>query len=65
MFKKFRKEFCFGFYFFLVFFIFEREGELYGYVIWKRFEELSGGKFVFSEGVLYDFLKSFKKFGFF
>lgn len=61
--KKLRKELRSGFYSFLVLSILEREGELHGYAIRKRLEELSGGKLVPSEGALYDLLKSLKKLG--
>ncbi|BAD86113.1 transcription regulator, PadR-like family [Thermococcus kodakarensis KOD1] len=61
--KKLRKELRSGLYSFLVLSILEREGELHGYAIRKRLEELSGGKLVPSEGALYDLLKSLKKLG--
>lgn len=62
--RKLRKELRSGLYSFLVLSILEREGELHGYAIRKRLEELSGGKLVPSEGgALYDLLKSLKKLG--
>ncbi|AMQ18490.1 PadR family transcriptional regulator [Thermococcus peptonophilus] len=61
--KKLRKELRSGLYSFLVLSILEREGELHGYAIRKRLEELSGGKLVPSEGALYDILKGLKKLG--
>ncbi|MBP1911468.1 PadR family transcriptional regulator [Thermococcus stetteri] len=61
--KKLRKELRSGLYSFLVLSILDREGELHGYAIRKRLEELSGGKLVPSEGALYDILKSLKKLG--
>jgi PadR family transcriptional regulator PadR len=61
--KKLRKELRSGLYSFLVLSVLEREGELHGYAIRKRLEELSGGKLVPSEGALYDILKGLKKLG--
>lgn len=61
--KKLRKELRSGLYSFLVLSILEGEGELHGYAIKKRLEELSGGKLVPSEGALYDILKGLEKHG--
>ncbi|NJF24785.1 PadR family transcriptional regulator [Thermococcus sp. Bubb.Bath] len=61
--KKLRKELRSGLYSFLVLSVLEREGELHGYAIRKRLEELSDGKLVPSEGALYDLLKSLRKLG--
>lgn len=61
--KKLRKELRSGLYSFLVLSILEKEGELHGYAIRKRLEELSDGKLVPSEGALYDILKGLKKLG--
>ncbi|ASJ02645.1 transcriptional regulator [Thermococcus profundus] len=61
--KKLRKELRSGLYSYLVLSILEKEGELHGYAIRKRLEELSGGELVPSEGALYDLLKSLKKLG--
>ena len=61
--RKLRKELRSGLYSFLVLSVLEKEGELHGYAIRKRLEELSGGKLVPSEGALYDMLKGLKKLG--
>ena len=61
--KKLRKELRSGLYSYLVLLLLEREGELHGYAIRKRLEELSDGRIVPSEGALYDLLKSLKKIG--
>jgi PadR family transcriptional regulator PadR len=61
--KKLRKEIRSGLYSFLVLSILEGEGELHGYAIRKRLDELSGGRLVPSEGALYDILKGLKKLG--
>jgi len=61
--RKLRKELRSGLYSFLVLSILEKEGELHGYAIRKRLEELSDGRLVPSEGTLYDLLKSLKKLG--
>lgn len=59
--KKLRKNLRSGLYSYLVLLLLEREGELHGYAIRKRLEELSDGRIVPSEGALYDILKSLKK----
>ncbi|NJE05809.1 PadR family transcriptional regulator [Thermococcus sp. M36] len=61
--KKLRKDLRSGLYSYLVLLLLEREGELHGYAIRKRLEELSDGRIVPSEGALYDILKSLKKTG--
>ncbi|ASJ09736.1 transcriptional regulator [Thermococcus siculi] len=61
--KKLRKEFRSGLYSYLVLLLLEKDGELHGYAIRKRLEELSNGRVVPSEGALYDILKSLKKIG--
>ena len=61
--KKLRKDLRSGLYSYLVLLLLEREGELHGYAIRKRLEELSDGRIVPSEGALYDILKSLKKSG--
>jgi len=60
--KKFRKEIRSGIYSYLVLKLLETE-ELHGYAIRKFFESLTSGKFVPSEGALYDLLKSLQKHG--
>ncbi|CUX78693.1 PadR family transcriptional regulator [Thermococcus chitonophagus] len=59
--EKLRKELRAGLYSYLVLLILEREGELHGYGIRKKLEELTNGRLVPSEGTLYDLLKSLKK----
>ncbi|MFA4718908.1 PadR family transcriptional regulator [Pyrococcus kukulkanii] len=60
--EKLRKELRAGLYSYLVLLILEREGELHGYGIRKKLEELTNGRLVPSEGTLYDLLKSLKKY---
>ncbi len=60
--KKFRKEIRSGIYAYLVLKILE-SGSLHGYAIRKRIEEITEGKFVPSEGTLYDILKGLQKRG--
>ncbi|WP_457750823.1 PadR family transcriptional regulator [Thermococcus sp.] len=60
--KKLRKDLRSGLYSYLVLSLLEREGELHGYAIRKKMDELSYGKLVPSEGALYDILKSLKKY---
>ncbi|WP_297503571.1 PadR family transcriptional regulator [Thermococcus sp.] len=59
--KKLRKELRSGLYSYLVLSILEKEGELHGYAIRKKLNELSNGKLVPSEGALYDILKGLKR----
>ncbi len=61
--KKLKKELRSGLYSYLVLSLLEGEGELHGYSIRKRMEEISDGKLVPSEGALYDILKSLKNLG--
>ncbi|WP_297460603.1 PadR family transcriptional regulator [Thermococcus sp.] len=60
--RKLRRDLRSGLYSYLVLSILEREGELHGYAIRKKLEELSGGALVPSEGALYDILKSLRKY---
>lgn len=60
--KKFRKEIRSGIYSYIVLKLLETE-ELHGYAIRKSFENLTSGRFVPSEGTLYDLLKSLQKLG--
>ncbi len=60
--RKLRKEIRAGIYSYLVLKILE-SGEMHGYAIRKLFESLTSGKFVPSEGALYDILKSLQKQG--
>ncbi len=60
--RKLRKEIRSGIYSYLVLRILEN-GEMHGYAIRKLFESLTSGKFVPSEGALYDILKSLQKQG--
>lgn len=63
--RKLRKDLRSGLYSYLVLLLLEREGgELHGYAIRKRLDELSGGRLVPSEGgALYDILKGLRKLG--
>ncbi len=58
--KKLRKDLRTGIYALIVLAIL-RSGIMHGYAIRKKFEELSDGKIVPSEGTLYDLLKSLEK----
>ncbi len=60
--KKLKKEIRAGVYSYLVLKFLEK-GELHGYAIRKSFEKLTSGKFVPSEGALYDILKSLQRQG--
>ncbi len=60
--KKLRKEIRSGIYSYIVLKILE-SGEMHGYAIRKTFESLTSGKFVPSEGALYDILKSLERHG--
>ncbi|HDZ35636.1 MAG TPA: PadR family transcriptional regulator [Thermococcus sp.] len=61
--RKLRKDLRSGLYSYLILSILEKEGELHGYAMRKRLDELSGGRLVPSEGALYDILRGLKKLG--
>lgn len=61
--KKIRREIRSGLYSYLILSLLEGEGELHGYAIRKKLDEMSGGKLVPSEGALYDILKGLGKLG--
>jgi len=60
--RKFRKEIRSGIYAYIVLKVL-KSGDLHGYAIRKRIEELTEDKFVPSEGTLYDILKGLQKLG--
>jgi len=61
--KKLRKDLRSGIYSTIILSILKRESPIHGYVIRKRFEEVSEGKIVPSEGTLYDLLKTLERYG--